>query len=124
MPEDVQKKSGPLLRPYLLVVLSFGNVLRLPLIPFRAASNKNSRKSAASSPATEFISVEQICDADNRIAMAAAVRQVMMTTPDKFDPRDFLKPAREAMKKVCIARMVAFGQAGNASKMRSAGLVK
>lgn len=63
-------------------------------------------------------------DTDNRIAMAAAVRQVMMTTPDKFDPRDFLKPAREAMKKVCIARMVAFGQAGNASKMRATGLVK
>lgn len=63
-------------------------------------------------------------DTDNRIAMAAAVRQVMMTSPDKFDPRDFLKPAREAMKKVCIARMVAFGQAGNASKMRAAGLVK
>lgn len=63
-------------------------------------------------------------DTDNRIAMAAAVRQVMMTSPDKFDPRDFLKPAREAMKKVCIARMVAFGQAGNASKMRAAGLIK
>lgn len=63
-------------------------------------------------------------DTDNRIAMAAAVRQVMMTSPDKFDPRDFMKPAREAMKKVCIARMTAFGQAGNASKMRAAGLIK
>ncbi len=63
-------------------------------------------------------------DTDNRIAMAAAVRQVMMTSPEKFDPRDFMKPAREAMKKVCIARMVAFGQAGNASKMRAAGLIK
>lgn len=63
-------------------------------------------------------------DTDNRIAMAAAVRKVMMESPDKFDPRDFMKPAREAMKQVCKDRMIAFGQAGNASKMRAAGLVK
>jgi fructose-bisphosphate aldolase class II len=34
-----------------------------------------------------------------------------------------MKPARDAMKKVCVARMVSFGQAGNASKMRAAGLI-
>ena len=28
-------------------------------------------------------------------------------TPEKFDPRDYLKPARAAMKQVCIDRMVA-----------------
>jgi len=61
-------------------------------------------------------------DTDNRIAMTAAIRKVLMTSPEKFDPRDYLKPAREAMKKVCIARMTAFGQAGQASKMRAAGL--
>jgi fructose-bisphosphate aldolase class II len=60
-------------------------------------------------------------DTDNRIAMTAAIRKVLMTHPDKFDPRDYMKPAREAMKKVCIARMIAFGQAGQASKMRAAG---
>jgi fructose-bisphosphate aldolase class II len=42
-----------------------------------------------------------------------------VTSPEKFDPRDYLKPAREAMKKVCIDRMMAFGQAGQASKMRN-----
>jgi fructose-bisphosphate aldolase class II len=57
-------------------------------------------------------------DTDNRMAMTAAIRKVLMESPDKFDPRDYMKPAREAMKKVCIARMVAFGQAGQASKMR------
>ena len=62
-------------------------------------------------------------DTDCRIAITAAIRKVLQETPDKFDPRDYLKPAREAMKKVCIARMTAFGQAGNASKMRSAGLI-
>ncbi|HEY2414502.1 MAG TPA: class II fructose-bisphosphate aldolase [Pirellulaceae bacterium] len=58
-------------------------------------------------------------DTDCRIAITAAIRKVLMTTPEKFDPRDYLKPAREAMKKVCIARMTAFGQAGNASKLRA-----
>jgi fructose-bisphosphate aldolase class II len=43
---------------------------------------------------------------------------VLAESPEKFDPRDYLKPAREAMKQVCIARMVAFGQAGHANKLR------
>jgi len=61
-------------------------------------------------------------DTDCRIAITAAIRKVLMSTPEKFDPRDYLKPAREAMKQVCIARMTAFGQAGQASKLRAAGL--
>ena len=60
-------------------------------------------------------------DTDNRLAMTGAIRKVFWESPEKFDPRDYLKPAREAMKKVCIARMVAFGQAGNASKLRQKG---
>jgi len=62
-------------------------------------------------------------DTDCRIAITAAIRKVLSATPDKFDPRDYLKPAREAMKKVCVARMTAFGQAGQAPKMRAAGLI-
>ncbi len=61
-------------------------------------------------------------DTDCRMAITGAIRKVMIETPEKFDPRDFLKPARAAMKEVCIARMEAFGQAGNASKMRQAAL--
>lgn len=57
-------------------------------------------------------------DTDNRMAMTAAVRKLLAEAPDKFDPRDWLKPAREAMKKVCKDRMVAFGQAGQASKIK------
>jgi fructose-bisphosphate aldolase, class II len=38
-----------------------------------------------------------------------------METPEKFDPRDYLKPAREAMKKVVAQRMKEFGQAGHAN---------
>jgi fructose-bisphosphate aldolase class II len=58
-------------------------------------------------------------DTDNRMAITAAIRKVLMETPEKFDPRDYLKPARDAMKKVCIARMTSFGQAGQASKFMS-----
>jgi fructose-bisphosphate aldolase class II len=57
-------------------------------------------------------------DTDNRLAITGAIRKVFTESPEKFDPRDYLKPAREAMKKVCIDRMVAFGQAGNASKIK------
>jgi fructose-bisphosphate aldolase class II len=57
-------------------------------------------------------------DTDNRMAMTAAIRKVLAESPDKFDPRDYLKPAREAMKGVCKDRMIAFGQAGQASKIK------
>ncbi|MEM8944284.1 MAG: class II fructose-bisphosphate aldolase [Planctomycetota bacterium] len=57
-------------------------------------------------------------DTDNRMAMTGAVRKVLMQNPEKFDPRDWMKPARAAMKEVCIARMTAFGQAGNATKIK------
>ena len=61
-------------------------------------------------------------DTDNRLAITGAIRKVLAQNPSKFAPRDYLKPAREAMKQVCVDRMVAFGQAGNASKMRAASL--
>jgi fructose-bisphosphate aldolase, class II len=53
-------------------------------------------------------------DTDNRLAITGAIRKVFFETPEKFDPRDYLKPAREAMQKVVAARMREFGQAGHA----------
>ena len=53
-------------------------------------------------------------DTDNRMAMTGAIRKVFAEKPEAFDPRDYMKPAREAMKEVVKARMVAFGQAGHA----------
>ena len=38
-------------------------------------------------------------DTDNRLAITGAIRKVFFETPEKFDPRDYMKPAREAMKK-------------------------
>ena len=57
-------------------------------------------------------------DTDNRLAITGAIRKVLAEDPEKFDPRDYLKPAREAMKQVCVDRMTSFGQAGNASHIR------
>jgi fructose-bisphosphate aldolase class II len=53
-------------------------------------------------------------DTDNRLAITGAIRKVFMETPEKFDPRDYMKPARDAMKKVVATRMKQFGQAGHA----------
>jgi len=56
-------------------------------------------------------------DTDNRLAITGAIRQVFGEKPAEFDPRKYLGPAREAMARECAKRMVAFGQAGNASKV-------
>jgi len=53
-------------------------------------------------------------DTDNRLAITGAIRKVFVEKPEAFDPRDYMKPAREAMKEVVKARMIAFGQAGHA----------
>jgi fructose-bisphosphate aldolase class II len=54
-------------------------------------------------------------DTDNRLAITGAIRKVLWTQPEKFDPRDYMKPAREAMQKVVAQRMTQFGQAGHAA---------
>ena len=56
-------------------------------------------------------------DTDNRLAITGAIRKVFIENPEAFDPRAYLTPARDAMKEVCKARMIAFGQAGWASKV-------
>jgi fructose-bisphosphate aldolase, class II len=53
-------------------------------------------------------------DTDNRLAITGAIRKVLWESPEKFDPRDYMKPAREAMQKVVATRMTQFGQAGHA----------
>jgi len=56
-------------------------------------------------------------DTDNRLAITGAIRKVFRESPEQFDPRKYLGPAREAMKEVCKARMIAFGQAGHAGEI-------
>jgi len=61
-------------------------------------------------------------DTDIRLAMTAAIRRFMHENPEKFDPREYLKPAREAAKNICIQRYEQFGTAGNADKIKPVSL--
>jgi fructose-bisphosphate aldolase class II len=63
-------------------------------------------------------------DTDIRLAMTAAIRRYLFENPGKFDPRDYLKPAREAAKAICVARYTSFGCTGQASKIKPIALEK
>ena len=56
-------------------------------------------------------------DTDIRLAMTAAIRRYLAENPEKFDPRDYLKPAREAARAICRQRYIEFGCAGQAAKI-------
>jgi len=62
-------------------------------------------------------------DTDIRLAMTGAIRRFFAENPAKFDPREYLKPAKAAAKAICVARYQQFGTAGNASKIKSISLV-
>jgi fructose-bisphosphate aldolase class II len=57
-------------------------------------------------------------DTDNRMAMTAAIRKVLMEKKAEFDPRAYLKPAMEAMQKICEERFEQFQTSGKASKIK------
>ncbi len=57
-------------------------------------------------------------DTDIRLAMTGAVRKFLAENPDKFDAREWLKPAREAAYKVCKARYLEFGCEGQGAKIK------
>ena len=63
-------------------------------------------------------------DTDIRLAMTGAIRRYLTENPGKFDPRDYLKPAREAAKLVCKARYLSFGCEGQAGKIKPISLEK
>ena len=62
-------------------------------------------------------------DTDIRLAMTGAVRKFMFENPDKFDARDWLKPAREAAMAICKQRYVEFGCEGQGAKIKGDSLV-
>jgi fructose-bisphosphate aldolase class II len=61
-------------------------------------------------------------DTDIRLAMTGAVRKFMAENPDKFDAREWLKPAREAAKAVCKQRYLEFGCEGQGGKIKGVPL--
>lgn len=57
-------------------------------------------------------------DTDIRLAMTAAIRHFFVEHPSKFDPREYLKPAREAAKAICKQRYLEFGCEGQGAKIK------
>jgi len=57
-------------------------------------------------------------DSDGRIAITGAIRKVFVETPEKFDPRDYLKPAREALAELVAQKMRDLGTAGSAGQFK------
>ena len=53
-----------------------------------------------------------------RLAMTGAVRKFLAENPEKFDAREWLKPAREAAKQICKARYIEFGCEGQGAKIK------
>ena len=45
-------------------------------------------------------------DSDSRLAMTAAIRKHFAENPGHFDPRQYLSPARESMKKMYIHKIM------------------
>ena len=62
-------------------------------------------------------------DTDIRLAMTAAIRKFMHQNPSKFDPREYLKPAKEAAKAIVKQRFAQFGCEGQASKIQRISMV-
>ena len=61
-------------------------------------------------------------DTDIRLAMTGAVRKFHAENPDKFDAREWLKPAREAAMAICKQRYMEFGCEGQAGKIKPISL--
>jgi fructose-bisphosphate aldolase, class II len=57
-------------------------------------------------------------DTDNRMAMTGQIRKILAEHPGEFDPRKYLKPAMDAMQKLCRQRLQEFNTAGQASKIK------
>jgi len=56
-------------------------------------------------------------DTDLRLAATGQIRTCLDENKAVFDPRAYLKPARQAMQKVCASRYEMFGSAGMAQKI-------
>ncbi len=61
-------------------------------------------------------------DTDIRLAMTAAIRRFFVENPSKFDPREYLKPAKLAAKAICKQRYEQFNCAGQGSKIKALDL--
>ena len=63
-------------------------------------------------------------ETDLRLASTGAIRKFMAENPAEFDPRKYLAKTVTAMKDICVARYLAFGCEGQASKIKPISLEK
>ena len=61
-------------------------------------------------------------DTDIRLAMTAACRKFLFENPDKFDAREWLKPARAAAQAICKQRYLEFGCEGQGARIKGHSL--
>jgi len=54
-------------------------------------------------------------DTDLRLSFVGALREILTTKPDEFDPRKILGPGREAIKQTVQSKMKLFGSSGKAT---------
>jgi fructose-bisphosphate aldolase, class II len=54
-------------------------------------------------------------DTDLRLSFVGALREILATKPDEFDPRKILGPGREAIKQTVQSKMRLFGSSGKAA---------
>ncbi len=55
-------------------------------------------------------------------ASTGAVRKFLAENPEKFDAREWLKPAREAARQICKQRYIQFGCEGQGGKIKGQSL--
>lgn len=61
-------------------------------------------------------------DTDGRLAVTGAIREVFATQPEKFDPRDYLGPAREQLTELIAKKMMDFGTNGHSGDYKGMSL--
>lgn len=61
-------------------------------------------------------------DTDIRLAMTGVARKFLAENPDKFDAREWLKPARAAAQAICKQRYLEFGCEGQGGKIKGQSL--
>ncbi|MBO7173149.1 MAG: fructose-bisphosphate aldolase class II [Burkholderiaceae bacterium] len=63
-------------------------------------------------------------DTDIRLAMTAAVRKFLVENPSAFDPRAYLKVARQAAYELCKQRYLEFGCEGQGARIKPVDMLK
>ena len=56
------------------------------------------------------------------VLITTSILDVLQAKPEKFDPRDYLKPARKAVYEMVKGKILAFGSAGRARDYKPVSL--